>query len=463
MTSATDAISNTGRSFGGKGYRTYVLGSLTLIYTLNFVDRVLISVVGRPIIDEFGLTNLQFGILTGIGFALFYTALGIPIARLSEHVSRVRIIGICVILWSVATVLCGFTTGFVTLLLARLAVGVGEAGCTPPANSLISDYYAPAARPAALGIYAMGVMVGNVLAQLAGGYVLNVFSWREAFIFIGAPGVLIGLAFLLTVREAPRGYSDRPGTKRPAKASLRDALAEIARKPTFWLVTAGTSMATFGGYGLSSFKSLYIQYSFGFTPGDAAIQYMAPISLAGALGTPLAGFLIQRFSHRSDYAAVWVPALGFLLSTPFLMMGYLAGTIHLMLVAFLIAGIFQYFYIGASYNLVQSIVSLRVRATAIAILLFLINLIGYGAGPPFIGYLADLFSSLRIDSMGLADVLTLSCNPTDPSLAAALVESCLDAKAFGTKWASIAGSTVFLLAGGFYVLAIRHYRRDIQI
>lgn len=452
-----------GQSFGGKGYRTYVLGSLTLIYTLNFVDRILISVVGRPIIEEFGLTNLQFGILTGIGFALFYTAMGIPIARLSEHVTRVRIIGVCILLWSMATVLCGFVGGFVTLLLARMAVGVGEAGCTPPANSLINDYYAPYARPAALGIYAMGVTIGSVLAQYAGGHILNLFSWREAFIYVGAPGILIGLLFLLTVKEAPRGFSDPPNVKRPQKASLKEALFEIAHKPTFWLVTAGTSMATFGGYGLTSFKSLYIQYSYGLSPGDAAIQYMAPIALAGAIGTPLAGFLIQYFSPRSFHAAVWVPAVGFFLSAPFLMFAYLANSIHVMFGLFLVAGIFQYFYIGASYNLVQTIVSLRVRATAIAILLFLINLIGYGAGPPVVGYLADVYSNLAIYDLGFSNELSATCNPKDARLGSELASICVQAKAYGTKWASIIGSIVFFLAGGFYLFAIRCYRRDLRI
>ena len=163
--------------FGTKGYRTYVLLTLTFVYTLNFVDRILISVVGRPIIDEFGLSNFQFGILSGIGFALFYTLLGIPIANLSERYNRVRIIGVCIVLWSFATVLCGFTVGFMTLLLARLLVGVGEVGCTPPANSLISDYYKPSSRPTALGIYAMGVTAGGVLAQVFGG----VFGSRPAF------------------------------------------------------------------------------------------------------------------------------------------------------------------------------------------------------------------------------------------------------------------------------------------
>ncbi|WP_432199917.1 spinster family MFS transporter [Erythrobacter sp. W53] len=459
MASAAPAT-NTGESYGTPGYRAYVLGSLTLIYTLNFVDRILISVVGRPIIEEFNLSNFQFGILTGIGFVLFYTSLGIPIARLSERVSRVRIIGVCVILWSIATILCGFAVGFVTLLLARLAVGVGEAGCTPPANSLISDYFTAATRPMALGIYAMGVMLGGVLAQLGGGAILNLFTWREAFIYIGAPGVLIGIILLMTVKEPPRGYSDPPQTKPAEKATLREAMGQVSRSKTFWYIALGMSLATFGGYGLTSFKSLYIQYTFGLTPGDAAIQYMAPISLSGAIGAPLAGYLIQRFSPRFNLAAVWVPAVGFLLSAPLLALGFLAESLPVMFAAFLLAGVFQYFYIGASYSVVQTVVDQRTRATAIAILLFIINLIGYGGGPPILGALADSISVMRLEALGLGSELTAACSPNDANLSAALQANCLDAKAYGIRWACVVGSAVFLLAGLIYFWASRYYMAE---
>ncbi|MEP3050141.1 MAG: MFS transporter [Erythrobacter sp.] len=463
MASAAQTVTNTGESYGTPGYRAYVLGSLTLIYTLNFVDRILISVVGRPIIDEFGLSNFQFGILSGIGFVLFYTTLGIPIARLSERVSRVRIIGVCVILWSVATILCGYTIGFVTLLLARLAVGIGEAGCTPPANSLISDYFKSNVRPTALGIYAMGVMLGSVFAQLAGGYILKFFTWREAFIYVGAPGVVIGLLCLMTIKELPRGYSDPPGTKASERGTLREAMTEIAKSKTFWFIAAGMSMATFGGYGLTSFKSLYIQYNFGMGPADAAIQYMAPISFAGALGAPLAGYLIQKFSPKLHRATIWLPATGFLLSAPLLMLGFMTNSLNVMFIAFLTAGLFQYFYLGATYSVVQSVVDLRVRATAIAILLFITNLIGYGGGPPFVGAVADYLAAGHIQALGLEQALTASCSPADNALTAQLQASCIEAKAYGTKWASVMGSAIFLFASLLFFLAGRYYLAEKKV
>ncbi|MEO0982383.1 MAG: MFS transporter [Pseudomonadota bacterium] len=462
-TATAAALPQAGQSFGSFNYRTYVLLTLTLVYTLNFIDRILITVVGRPIIDEFGLSNFQFGILSGIGFALFYTLLGIPIASLSERYNRVRIIGVCVILWSVATVLCGFTVGFVTLLLARMLVGVGEAGCTPPANSLISDYYKPLARPTALGIYAMGVTAGGLLAQLFGGYIVTEFTWREAFIYVGAPGVIIGIIVLTTIKEPPRGFSDPPGTQKQERASFSEAMREIASKQTFWTMAAGATLAAFAGYALVGFQPLYIQYAKGFSVGETAIQFMAPIALAGTFGAFLGGYLTEHASKRSPTAACWVPGIAFLLCFPVYAYAFFAPTPVIMLIAMMTAGLLQYFYLGAQYNIAQAVVSLRVRATSIAILLFIVNLIGYGAGPPALGILADVFANNRLESAELAGQLNASCVPTDASLSPALQAACLDAKAHGVRWANVCATGLFGLAGLFFLFSGRTLLRDATI
>ncbi len=459
-TASADAMTNTGSSFGSYGYRTYILLTLTVVYTFNFVDRILISVVGRPIIDEFGLSNFQFGILSGFGFALFYTILGIPIASLSERYNRVRIIGVCVILWSVATVLCGFTVGFITLLLARLAVGIGEAGCTPPANSLISDYYQPVARPTALGIYAMGVTFGTVLAQLFGGYILQFFTWREAFIFIGAPGILVGIVVLLTIKEPPRGYSNPPGMVTPEKASFTKAIAEIFSKPTFWVMTAGATIAAFAGYALVSFMPLFIQYTHGLGPAETAIKYMAPVGLAATLGAFLGGYLTQLASKRSPTAASWVPGIAFLLCVPFLIYGFYAGSLLVMLIAFMLSGCLQYFYLGAQYNIAQAVVSVRARATSVAVLLFAVNLIGYGVGPPTIGLLADMFTNSYITAGEFAGQITAACNPRAETLSEALKVACLEAKGEGMRKACAIAGLLFAVAGLLFLLSGRTLLKD---
>lgn len=449
-----------GQSFGNMGYRTYVLLSLTFVYTLNFIDRILISVVGRPIIDEFSLSNFQFGILSGIGFALFYTTLGIPIASLSDRYNRVRIIAVCIFIWSLATVMCGLTVGFFTLLLSRLAVGIGEAGCSPPANSLISDYYKPAARPTALGVYAMGVMLGSVLAQLSGGYILKFFSWREAFIFVGAPGFLVAIIIFFTIKEPPRGFSNPPGAPKPKRANLKDALAELLTKRTFWVMAAGSSMMTFAGYGMLSFKPLYIQYTFGLTPGETAIYFMSVISFAGAIGPPLAGRLTQYLATRTKTAATLAPAVCLVSSAPFLAYGFLAPTLNLMLASFSISALLQYTYLGAQFNITQAVVSVQMRATALAILLFIINLVGYGGGPPLIGLLADVLTTHHLAAGDMNGILDASCNLSDPAMGKALIEACTDAKAYGIKWASVYSCVLFVFAGTLFHIAGRTLNRD---
>lgn len=452
-----------GVSYGSFGYRTYVLISLTIVYTFNFVDRILISVVSVPIINEFQLSQFEFGLLSGIGFALFYTLLGIPIANLSEKVSRKLIIGICVILWSAATVLCGFTVGFVTLLLARMLVGIGEAGCTPPANSMISDYYAPMARPTALGIYAMGVTAGGVLAQVFGGFILDVFTWREAFIFVGAPGILLGIVFLLTVKEPPRGYSDPPGTPKVERVSFSVALAEIFSKRTFWVMTAGATVAAFAGYALVGLQPQHVVFTHGFTPGETALMFMAPVGLAGTLGAFLGGYLTQQASRTSATAATWVPGLAFLVCAPLYASAFMVADSTWMLVLLMVASVLQYFYLGAQYNIAQAVVSLRVRATSIAILLFVVNLIGYGIGPPALGIVADTMTSGWIAASSYAGQITATCSLTDPALSAELVEACRNARAHGVQWACVTATCLFAFAGLFFLLSGRTFVRDLFV
>lgn len=449
-----------GKSFGSFGYRSYVLISLTLVYTFNFIDRILISVVSVPIINEFQLSQFEFGLLSGIGFALFYTLLGIPIASLSEKISRKLIIGCCVILWSLATVLCGFTTGFVTLLLARMLVGIGEAGCTPPANSMISDYYAPLARPTALGIYAMGVTAGGVLAQVFGGFILEAFTWREAFIIVGAPGILLGIIFLLTVKEPPRGYSDPPGTPKAEKVSFRVALAEIFSKRTFWVMTMGATTAAFAGYALVGLQPQHVVFTHGFTPAQTALMFMAPVGLAGTLGAFLGGYLTQLASKSSATAATWVPGLAFLICAPLYASAFMMADSIWMLVLLMVASVLQYFYLGAQYNIAQAVVSLRVRATSTAILLFVVNLIGYGVGPPALGIVADTMTTQWIAASDFAGQITATCSLTDPALTSELVGACRDARAYGVKWASVVATCLFALAGVFFLLSGRSLMGD---
>jgi MFS family permease len=298
------------------GYRNYVLNALLIIYILSFMDRALLSVVARPLKAEIAISDFAFGLLTGAGFAVFYTIVGIPLARMSETKNRVWIIGISLAIWSAFTALTGFSadvvvggavvmTGFVALLICRVGVGIGEAGCTPPANSLIADYYPAAKRSSALGYYAMGVTLGTMLANLIGGYITDMWGWRWAFIVMGVPGIIIAILFVMTIKEPPRGYSEPPDVKKKARAELWPSIREMFSKPSFWTMTAGATLAAFCGYAIAGFQSLYLQRTFELSAGQAAQWVNAPAYLAGAVGTVITGWLAMKMRAKSITAIAW--------------------------------------------------------------------------------------------------------------------------------------------------------------
>ncbi len=390
--------------FGAKPYRTYVLTSLTVVYIFNFIDRGLLSVVGPAIKPELGISDTLFGLLTGVGFALLYSIVGIPVAAAAETKNRVTIMAVCVAIWSVMTALCGlanpitiggFTLSAVAVLfLCRMGVGVGEAGCTPPASSLIADYYPPKSRSTALGFYAMGVTLGTVMANLIGGPVTDAFGWRYAFFVLGLPGLIIAVILKLTIKEPPRGYTDPPGTIRREKASFFETLKELTKKPSFWTMAAGVTLAAFSGYGIANFQSVFINREFGLTAGQAAIQVNVPVYAASALGTLLTGWLAQRMYSKYPGAIAWIPGIGLILCVPFYWLAFTTHNFQLALFGLVAGGFIKYGYLAAQYTIGQGVVSARARATATAILLFIINALGYSFGPPFIGVISDaIFNS----------------------------------------------------------------------
>lgn len=412
--------------FGTKRYRTYVLSALTLIYIMNFVDRGLLAVVGPDLVPELGISDTQFGLLTGFGFALLYTLVGIPLARFADTANRVWIMTVCVALWSLMTVLCGFATevtlgsltigAFWILLICRVGVGIGEAGCTPPANSLIADYYAPRDRSQALGVYAMGVTLGTMFANLIGGWVTDAFDWRTAFFVVGAPGLLIAIVFKWTVKEPPRGYTDPAGAdggQDEERVELREAIRELTAKPAFWLMTGGATVAAFCGYGISSFQSIFLVRTHGITTGEAAIWINTPVSLSSAIGTFATGWLATKLYQKHPGAIAWVPGIGLALSIPFYVFAFTTQNLLFAAIGLMIGGFVKYGYLAAQYTIGQGVVSMRVRAMATAVLLFVVNLIGYGFGPLFIGAVSDVFFVNGVTELGVAaDELSRSqCHP----------------------------------------------------
>lgn len=459
--------------FGSNAYRAYVLNFLLLIYILNFVDRNLLAVVAPQLKPELGISDTAFGLLTGFGFALFYTVVGIPLAHFAERGNRVKLMSACVALWSLMTALCGLAAevtigsmvigAFWILLVCRIGVGVGESGCTPPANSLIADYFPPQRRSTAIGYYAMGVTLGGLLANLIGGPTADAFGWRVAFFVVGLPGVLIALVFYLTVREPPRGYSDPPratGTAAPERPTFAAGLRALGGKRSFWWMTAAATIAAFCGYGISSFQSLFITRSFGLTTGEAAVYINVPVAAASALGTVITGWLAGRLAHRSPTAIAWLPGLGLLLSVPFYVICFTTGNLWIAAVALCIAGFAKYGYLAAQYTIAQGVVSPRFRAVSTAILLFVVNLLGYGLGPLFIGMVSDILFKAKVTALGAGDLVRTSCESRLADLPARLAEVCGVAHPESLQDALLITSALYAVAGVCLLISARKLRED---
>jgi MFS family permease len=478
-----------GQSFGTPGYRLYVLLSLTLVYTLNFIDRNLLGVVAQPIITEFALSDTEYGFLNGPPFALFYALMGIPIAMAADRLNRVAIIALCIAVWSLMTALCGFATSFVFLLIARVGVAIGEAGSTPPSNSIIGDYFKPRNRANALGIFAMGVTIGSALAAGFGGVIVGLtdetvvgffalfgmpdihtqlgwgenFGWRFTFIALGVPGLVIALLVFLTVKEPPRGFSDPPGVQRVEKASITETLKELGSKPTFWTMSIGAALVALVGYGLFGFQAPMMQRLHGIPPGEFQLQYGVPLALMSAVGTFMGGYLTQVLTPRSATAVAWIPAVGVLIAIPLYVFGFYMTPGLPQLLVWGTGALFHYAYLGAQYTIGQGVVSQRSRASAIAILLFIIALIGNGLGPQIVGILSDMFMRMQIESAGMGAELTNAvCRARDLSALTAEQQAvCVTAYGEGVRQ-SMAATVLFLVpAAAFYLLCSLTLKKDL--
>lgn len=485
-----EASASTGHltGYGTKAYRTYVLGSLLLVYIFNFIDRTIINILTEPIKASFGVEDWQMGLLGGPAFAILYTFLGIPIARLSERVNRVFIIAAAVGFWSLMTVLCGFATTFLILFLFRIGVSVGEAGCTPPAQSLIADYFKPSSRATAVSIYALGVPLGGMFAAIFGGFVAgnldgpqvlaafnawgwnwaanvldwqNIEGWRIAFVVVGVPGLLLSLTVWLTVREPPRGYSDPPEMQRKpgeARTSFLQVMGILLRKPTYVHVVLGATIASFIGYGVGQFTTSFLIRTHGLTIQQAALLFGIILGLMAAIGVFMSGWLSDRWAKKYPTSLSWLPALGMGLSVPFYAIGYSADNLWLAMPPLMVAAMIHYFYLGPMYAVSGGVVDSRMRATAVALTLFVVNLLGYGLGPPTIGALSTALKGVALSGGDLGLTLAACRDLTD--MAAAAVAECRSADARGLQWSIIIFNCMYAWAALHYLLAGKTLQRD---
>jgi MFS family permease len=392
--------------------RRYALTILLVIYILNFLDRQIVNILAEPIKIELGLADWQVGALTGLAFAIFYTFLGLPIARLAERGNRVKIISVAVTIWSIFTIACGLATNFIQLLLARIGVGVGEAGCTPPAHSLISDYAPKEKRASALAFYSLGIPLGSLAGMALGGLIADAYGWRVAFFVAGAPGIIMAIIAWLTLPE-PR--SGQPKTSASDGPSLGDAVRELRGKSAFWWLALGAAINAMVAYGhIAFYGSFYLRnHAEGLNQIAANIEASTGVALGpigfiglvlglliglfGAVGTFLGGYLADRFGARDARAYTLVPAVASVLSVPPFIWAMMTGSATLSLVLLTIPVLMNAIWYGPVFATAQGLVQPQTRATASALLLFVINLIGLGFGPLSVGLLSDGFSASGMD------------------------------------------------------------------
>lgn len=370
-----------------------LLWTLMVVYILNFLDRQIANILAEPIARELGLSDTQLGLLTGLAFALFYTVLGIPLARWADRPGndRVGLIALALTVWSAMTALCGVAQNFAQLLLARVGVGVGEAGCTPAAHSLITDAVPAEKRSSAMAFYGLGIPIGGLLGLVIGGGLADWLGWRAAFVAVGLPGVLLAL-FVRFALVDPRKLGKVTAHAAPA-LSLGAALKLLFASPAFLLVTAASSVVAFLGYGKHVWAVIFFQRTHGLSPGETGLFYGLAVGLAGIAGTYLGGWLADRYGRANKRHILTGPALGALVAAPLLFLAYSAADWRVALALLIVPTLLNSMYYGPTFSAVHGLVAPQARAMASAIVIFAQNLIGLGLGPLFFGILSDAFKA----------------------------------------------------------------------
>lgn len=363
-------------------YRGVVLAMLLLVYTFNFVDRQILSILAPGIMAELHLTKSQMGLLGGIAFASVYSTLAIPLSLLADRTSRTWVITGSLALWSGFTALCGMAGNFAQLFLCRLGVGVGEAGGVAPSYAVIADYFPAGSRARALAIYSLGIPLGSAAGVMLGGHIAKSIDWRTAFLVVGVLGVAIAPLFRLVVREAPR---DRSGGGAP----VREVFGMLARKRSFWLLAFGASASSMLGYGLAFWLPTLMKESFGLDPAQTGNFYGAILLLGGIAGVLAGGFIGDWLGARDRGAYARLPAIAFVLAVPLFAGGVMSSTVTAAFLFFVVPQALAYVWLGPVISAVQHLVPAHMRATASASFLLINNLIGLGVGIYVLGGLAD--------------------------------------------------------------------------
>ena len=415
-----------------KNYTHYVLGALTVVYVFNFIDRQILAILAPAIRDDLGLSDTQIGALSGLAFGLFYATLGIPIARLADKYSRVNVISISLGVWSLMTALSGLATNFFQLLIARIGVGIGEAGGSPPSHSLIADYFSPESRSSALGVFALGVPIGILFGNLAGGWINEFFGWRNAFFLVGIPGIVLALVVKFSIKEPPRGYSEES-----EKASDQVPFSEVLRTmwsfPSFRYIALGAGTQAFVGYGSIAWMPSFFVRAHDMSTGEIGTALGLIIGLFGGVATIISGFAGDYFGKKDKKYYMLIPAIAFLIAFPTGAAVFMVDSLFYALLIYTIPVFLVNLYTGPTFGMTQTLAPLSMRAAASALMLFIINFIGLVFGPTAVGFISDTLQAYLL----MSEVESL-------------------------RWSLLSCNVVYLLSFLFYYLASKTIGSDLS-
>ena len=372
-----------------KGYRNYVLLILTGVYTFNFIDRQILVILQESIKTDLDLSDTQLGLLTGFAFALFYVTLGIPIARWADRSNRKNIIALSLTVWSAMTALSGFVHNYWQLLLARIGVGIGEAGGSPPAHSIISDYFPAEQRATALSIYSIGIYIGILFGYLAGGWIDQYFGWRMAFLAIGIPGMLYALIVFFTVKEPVKGQTDKKPQKEAKASSIMAVTKHLLSYKTFIYLAFACGLTTFGSYGVGNFTPPFLARVHGLDSATIGTWLSLSSGIGGGLGTFLGGYLADKLGRKDVRWYLWISILAGVFKLIPATIIFFSENSQLVLIATFFSTFAVGIFLGPSLAVIHNLVTAKMRAFASAILFFVLNLIGLGFGPMVIGMVSD--------------------------------------------------------------------------
>ena len=371
-------------------HRHVVLAMLLLVYVFNFVDRQILAILAAPIQADLALSDGQMGALGGIAFALLYSTLAVPLAALADRRSRSWVIAVSLVVWSAFTALCGMAASFWQIFVARLGVGVGEAGGVAPSYALIGDYFRSSRRAFALSIYSLGIPLGSAVGVLAGGYLAATIDWRIAFIVVGIGGVLVAPVFKLLVRDPPRPVAS--DTAALETSGFRETAALLARKPAFWLLSFGAASGSMIGYGIAFWLPSVLQRSFAFDLIAASRFFGALLLLGGVAGILLGGWLSDRLGRTDRAFYAWVPAIAYFACAPLFALGLATDDARLAFALFLLPQALSYVWLGPVLSAVQHLVAPTGRSMASALFLLINNLVGLGGGIYLLGAVSDVLA-----------------------------------------------------------------------